>query len=63
MIVQHRLAFRDYDDLSFRKVPVVEYRAFSLRESHTTGLAFELLVAFGIEPFLDDRICYQTRCI
>ncbi|NAS88924.1 hypothetical protein C4E24_04200, partial [ANME-1 cluster archaeon AG-394-G21] len=38
----------------FRKVSVVEYRAFSLRESHTTGLAFEHLVAFGIEPFLDD---------
>jgi hypothetical protein len=35
-------------------VSVVEYRAFSLRESHTTGLAFEHLVAFGIEPFLDD---------
>nr|QNO58223.1 hypothetical protein DKLEMCON_00005 [Methanosarcinales archaeon ANME-1 ERB7] len=33
---------------------VVEYSAFSLRESHTTGLAFEHLVAFGIEPFLAD---------
>nr|QNO56028.1 hypothetical protein GMDKCDLI_00007 [Methanosarcinales archaeon ANME-1 ERB7] len=54
MIVQHLLAFRDHDDLFFRKVSVVEYRAFSLRESHTTGLAFEHLVAFGIEPFLDD---------
>ena len=42
------------DDLFFRKVSVLEYRAFSLRESHTTGLAFEHLVAFGIEPFFDD---------
>jgi len=53
MIVQHLLAFRDYDDLFFRKVSVVDYGAFSLRGSHTTGLAFELLVAFGIEPFLE----------
>jgi hypothetical protein len=32
----------------------LRYRAFSLRESHTAGLAFEHLVAFGIEPLLAD---------
>jgi hypothetical protein len=28
--------------------------ALQTKESHTTGLAFEHLVAFGIEPFFDD---------
>lgn len=46
--------FADHDDLLFFEVSVVEYRAFSLRESHTAGLAFEHLIALGIETFLDD---------
>jgi len=35
-------------------VSVVECCAFNLKESHTAGLAFEPLVAFGIEPPIDD---------
>jgi len=46
--------FADHDDLLFFEVSVVEYRAFGLRESHPAGLAFEHLVALGIEAFFDD---------
>jgi len=52
-IARHeKLAY--HDDLFFFEVPVVEYRAFGFRKSHTTRLAFEHLVAFGVESFLND---------
>ena len=43
-----------HDDLFFFEVSVVEYRAFCFRKYHTASLAFEHLVAFGVEPFLND---------
>ena len=52
VLFDKKLAY--HDDLFFFEVSVVEYRAFGLRKSYTASLAFEHLVAFGVEPFLND---------
>ena len=52
MIVQHRLVFRDYDDLFFRKVPVVEYGVFSLRGSTPQVLHLNFWLPLALNPFL-----------
>ena len=52
VLFDEKLAY--HDDLFFFEVSVVEYRAFGLRKSHTASLAFEHLVAFGVESLLND---------
>jgi len=52
VLFDEKLAY--HDDLFFFEVPVVEYRAFGFRKSHTASIAFEHLVAFGVEPLLND---------
>lgn len=52
VLFDEKLAY--HDDLFFFEVSVVEYRAFGFRKSHTASLAFEHLVAFGVESLLND---------
>ena len=59
MIVQHLLAFRDHDELFFRKVSVVEYRAFSLRDLTPQVLHLNFWLHLALNPFLKSMILHK----